>query len=80
MTTKTAKLENSAELKERVLQAADIIARGQNTTREDALTRIAISPQCGFSSAGDTPGEGMTEEGQWKKMKLLEEVAREIWG
>ena len=80
MTTKTAKLESAEELKERIWQAADIIAAGQETTRDDALRRIAVSPQCGFSSASGAPGEGMTEEGQWAKMKLLADVAREVWG
>ncbi|MCJ1232873.1 hypothetical protein MMC14_000827 [Varicellaria rhodocarpa] len=80
VTTKTAKLESAEELKERIWQAADIIAAGQETTRDDALRRIAVSPQCGFSSASGAPGEGMTEEGQWAKMKLLADVAREVWG
>ena len=79
VTTKTAKLESAEELKERIWQAADIIAAGQKTSREDALQRIAVSPQCGFSSASGAPGEGMTEEGQWAKMKLLADVVREVW-
>ena len=80
VTTKSATMESIADLKERVMQAADVIAAGQNTTREDALQRIAVSPQCGFASACFTAGDGMTEDLEMAKMKLLNDLAKEIWG
>jgi methionine synthase II (cobalamin-independent) len=80
VTTKDAKMENVDALKARVVQAADIIAKGQGVSREEALTNnIAISPQCGFASASDGHGVDMSEMLQWKKLELLRDVARDIW-
>jgi methionine synthase II (cobalamin-independent) len=73
-------MENVDELKARVLQAADIIAEGQGTSRDEALqNNIAVSPQCGFASASDGSGVGMSEEIQWQKLELLKSLASDIW-
>ena len=51
VTTRHAQLEDARELKARVFQAADVIAKGQNMPREQVLkNNLAISPQCGFAS------------------------------
>ena len=40
---------------------------------------LAVSPQCGFGTSIDAAGKGMTIDGQWKKMELLQRLAEEIW-
>ena len=35
------------------------------------------APQCGFSSTEE--GNIMTEEEQWAKVRLVVEIAREVW-
>lgn len=80
VTTKSDEMESVDELKARFLQAAEIIARGQGVSKEEALkNNLAVSPQCGFASASDGAGVGMSEEAQWQKLELLKDLAREIW-
>ena len=81
VTTKHAEMEDIDALKARVVQAADVIAEGQGTSREEALkNNLAVSPQCGFASASDGKGSGMSEEIQWQKLELLKKLAEDIWG
>jgi 5-methyltetrahydropteroyltriglutamate--homocysteine methyltransferase len=68
VSTKTPEMENKDALKKRIEEAA----------RELDLDRLAISPQCGFASV-DT-GNPITPEAQEKKLRLVVELAREIWG
>lgn len=42
------------------------------------LDRLCLSPQCGFASC--EIGNLLTEEDQWAKLKLVKEVAEEVWG
>ncbi len=42
------------------------------------LEQLAISPQCGFASTME--GNLLSEEQQWAKLKLVADVAREVWG
>jgi 5-methyltetrahydropteroyltriglutamate--homocysteine methyltransferase len=37
-----------------------------------------LSAQCGFSSTSE--GNDLTEQQQWDKLRLIVEVAQEIWG
>jgi methionine synthase II (cobalamin-independent) len=80
VTTKDAQLEDIAELKSRVMEATGIIATAQKTSREEALQRVGVSPQCGFASTSFLTGEGFTEEATWAKMQLLKDLAKDIWG
>lgn len=67
MTTKSGFLESVEILKSRIQEAARYVD----------LDRLAISPQCGFSSSV----EGVMEEAQERaKLARLIEVARDIWG
>lgn len=79
MSTKVAELEDKERLKERIMEAADIIAKARGQSRDEALNDLAISPQCGFSSMAEGGGIGVTEEIMWKKLELLRDVARETW-
>ena len=42
------------------------------------LDRLCLSPQCGFASCAI--GNKLTEEQQWAKLKLVKEIAEEVWG
>lgn len=66
VTSKRPELEDKEEL----------IARIKDATNYIPLENICISPQCGFSSTEE--GNAVTEEDQWKKIKLLREVAEEV--
>lgn len=41
-------------------------------------TGSACPPQCGFASTEE--GNLLTEEEQWAKIRLIREVADEVWG
>ena len=68
VSTKVAQLETIDELKQRVDEAAKYVA----------LEQIAISPQCGFSS--DVVGNLVSEDDQKRKLEIVVEAARQIWG
>ncbi|KAL2265110.1 hypothetical protein VTJ83DRAFT_6210 [Remersonia thermophila] len=78
ISTKLRQLEDKEEVKRRIYQAADFVAEGSGQTRQEALKRIAISPQCGFST--HESGYPLTEEDQRKKLALIRQIADEIWG
>jgi 5-methyltetrahydropteroyltriglutamate--homocysteine methyltransferase len=69
------------------LESADDIIRTVNrAARHISLEQLAISPQCGFSSAlttgdDDRPdGNLLHEDAQWRKLELLVTTAERIWG
>jgi 5-methyltetrahydropteroyltriglutamate--homocysteine methyltransferase len=69
VSTKTPELESKEGLKRRIDRAARYVP----------LERLCLSPQCGFSSA---PGSGqvITHDDERRKLQLILEVAREVWG
>ena len=42
------------------------------------LDRLALSPQCGFSSSHH--GNELTADDQWRKLELVVAVAEDVWG
>ena len=68
ITTKHPELEDKAT----------VIARIQEATRYIPLDRLYLSPQCGFASC--EIGNKLTEEEQWAKIALVQEIAKEVWG
>jgi 5-methyltetrahydropteroyltriglutamate--homocysteine methyltransferase len=50
----------------------------EDATRYVSLERLAVSPQCGFASV-DT-GNPVTPEVQEAKLRLVVELAQDIWG
>ncbi len=68
VTTKTGALEDKDTLKRRIDEAARYVP----------LEQLCLSPQCGFSSTVD--GNSLTPEEQWAKLRLIVEVADEVWG
>jgi 5-methyltetrahydropteroyltriglutamate--homocysteine methyltransferase len=68
VTTKRGELESRDSLLRRIEEAA----------RHAPLEQLCLSPQCGFSSTAE--GNLLTEEQQWAKLRLIVEVAEEVWG
>ena len=80
VTTKEAALEEMAELKSRVTEAADVIAGGQGKAREVVLEEnVAVSPSCGFASLSVIHGID-SDDVQWRKLDLVKRLAREALG
>ncbi|EJD46101.1 UROD/MetE-like protein [Auricularia subglabra TFB-10046 SS5] len=79
ISSKLSQLEDISELKNRVNQAAELIANGEpKRSKEEALNQICISPQCGFASHSD--GNNVTREDVAAKLKLVSQTAKQIWG
>ena len=68
LTSKFADLENKDE----------IIARIKEASQYVPLENLYLSTQCGFASTEE--GNVIKEEDQWKKIALITEIAREVWG
>lgn len=77
ITSKFPALEDPEELKKRIYAAADVIAEGAGQSREDALKRIGVSPQCGFASHEE--GNLLGWEDMRKKLELVRSVAESVW-
>jgi 5-methyltetrahydropteroyltriglutamate--homocysteine methyltransferase len=68
VTTKRGELEARDELKRRIEEASHHVD----------LDQLCLSPQCGFSSTVE--GNALTVEQQADKLRLVVEVADEVWG
>jgi 5-methyltetrahydropteroyltriglutamate--homocysteine methyltransferase len=68
VSTKRPALESKAQMLKRIDEAAKVIP----------LEQLAISPQCGFASTME--GNLLTEDEQWAKLRLVREIAHEVWG
>jgi 5-methyltetrahydropteroyltriglutamate--homocysteine methyltransferase len=68
VTTKQPRLETRAELEQRIAEAAKVVP----------LERLALSPQCGFASTWE--GNRITPEVQRRKLEIVAETARAVWG
>ena len=58
--------------------AADLVARIKEASQYVSLDDLALSTQCGFASTEE--GNQLTEDQQWAKIKLVVEVAKQVWG
>ena len=68
VSTKVPELETADELKRKIGEASRFIP----------LEQLALSPQCGFSS--NIVGNVITEDDQWRKLELVQNVAADVWG
>jgi methionine synthase II (cobalamin-independent) len=68
ITTKDPKLESQDDLRRRIDEAAKYVP----------LENLAISPQCGFASVA--AGNLLSMDEQWKKLELVVDTARKVWG
>ena len=55
-----------------------VIARIHEAAKYVPIDRLCLSPQCGFASC--EIGNKLTEDEQWAKLKLVKEIAEEVWG
>jgi len=67
VTTKSGKLESKDDLKRRIETAA----------KYAPLDQLCLSPQCGFASTEE--GNTLTEDQQWAKLRMIVELAAEVW-
>ena len=77
VTSKFPQLEDQKEMVQRVYKAADFVAEGSGESRQAALQRLGVSPQCGFASHAD--GNLLGTEDMVKKLKLVRSIADEVW-
>ena len=68
VSTKVPTLETVDELRKRIDEAARYVP----------LEQLALSPQCGFAS--DVVGNRLGEDAQRRKLELVVETARKVWG
>jgi 5-methyltetrahydropteroyltriglutamate--homocysteine methyltransferase len=68
VSTKVPQLESVEELKKRIDLASQYTP----------LEQIAVSPQCGFSS--DVVGNLISEDDQKRKLSVVAETSRQVWG
>ena len=68
VSTKVSQMETVDGLKHRIDEAAKYVP----------LDQLAISPQCGFSS--DVVGNLISEDDQKRKLEVVVETARQVWG
>jgi 5-methyltetrahydropteroyltriglutamate--homocysteine methyltransferase len=61
------------------LESKDVLLRRiEDASRHARLEQLCLSPQCGFSSTVE--GNLLTQEEQWAKLRLVVELAEEVWG
>ncbi|HLH58397.1 MAG TPA: 5-methyltetrahydropteroyltriglutamate--homocysteine S-methyltransferase, partial [Streptosporangiaceae bacterium] len=68
VTTKRGELESADAIKRRIGEAARYVP----------LEQLCLSPQCGFSSTVE--GNKLTQEEQAAKLRLIAEIAADVWG
>jgi len=68
VTSKSGRLEGKDDIKRRVDEA----------TKYVPLEQLCLSPQCGFASTEE--GNVLAEEEQWAKLRMIVELADEVWG
>lgn len=68
VSSKLPQLESKDMLKRRIDEAAKYID----------IDQLGLSPQCGFASSAE--GNRLSEEEQFAKLRLVVEVANEVWG
>ncbi len=68
ITSKSGTLEKKDDVKRRIEQATKFVP----------LDQLALSPQCGFASG--IAGNRLDEDEQWRKLDLMNDVARRVWG
>jgi len=68
VTSKTGALEKKDDIKRRIEEAAKFVN----------LDQLCLSPQCGFASTED--GNVLAEDEEWAKLRMIVEIANEVWG
>jgi len=56
----------------------DIKRRIDEATKFAPLDQLCLSPQCGFASTEE--GNVLAEDEEWAKLRMIVELAQELWG
>ena len=68
VTSKTGTLEHKDDIRRRIDEASKFVS----------LDQLCLSPQCGFASTQE--GNTLAEEEQWAKLRMIVELAKDVWG
>jgi 5-methyltetrahydropteroyltriglutamate--homocysteine methyltransferase len=68
VSSKLPEMESQGQLGRRIDEAGRYVP----------LENLALSPQCGFASTME--GNLLTEDEQWRKLKLVVDTAKDVWG
>jgi 5-methyltetrahydropteroyltriglutamate--homocysteine methyltransferase len=68
VSSKLPDLESQEQLKKRIAEASQYVP----------LENLAVSPQCGFASTME--GNLLSEDEQWRKLELVVDTAKDVWG
>jgi 5-methyltetrahydropteroyltriglutamate--homocysteine methyltransferase len=68
VTSKSGTLEKKDDIKRRIDEAAKFVP----------LDQLCLSPQCGFASTQE--GNVLAEDEEWAKLRMIVELADEVWG
>jgi 5-methyltetrahydropteroyltriglutamate--homocysteine methyltransferase len=68
VTSKSGTLEKKDDIKRRIDEAAKFVD----------LDQLCLSPQCGFASTEE--GNVLAEDEEWAKLRMIIEIASEVWG
>jgi 5-methyltetrahydropteroyltriglutamate--homocysteine methyltransferase len=68
VTSKSGKLESRDEIKRRIDEATKFVD----------IDQLCLSPQCGFASTEE--GNALAEDDEWAKLRMIVEIADEVWG
>ncbi len=68
VSSKIGQLETKDAIKHRIDEASKYVA----------LDQLCLSPQCGFASTEE--GNVLSEDEQWAKLRMIVELAEEVWG
>lgn len=77
VTSKFPELEKKEDMIARVNMAAEYVASGSGVSKEEALERLSVSPQCGFASHAE--GNSLGYEDMRKKLQLVRAIADDVW-
>ena len=68
VTSKSGTLEKKDDIKRRIDEASKFVP----------LDQLCLSPQCGFASTEE--GNVLAEDEEWAKLRMIVELADEVWG
>ncbi len=68
VTSKTGTLESKDAIRRRIEEASKFVD----------IDQLCLSPQCGFASTEE--GNTLAADEQWAKLRMITELAKEVWG
>jgi 5-methyltetrahydropteroyltriglutamate--homocysteine methyltransferase len=68
VTSKSGQLESKDDIKRRIEAASKYLD----------INQLCLSPQCGFASTEE--GNALAQDEQWAKLRMIVEIASDVWG